>query len=431
MNETATRRVVLKDIFSGITVTNSNTRNGGNSMKRITAALGLGILALALLGWGLMVQWPGASVSQAAPLTPVEVADSVTSFRDGGLVEAVAEEVMTAPTPVLDDPLALAYAEEQLLIELYEQVSPSVVYVGVTTSGLTGSGSGSGFVWDTEGHIVTNNHVVESASRIEVKFADDTTAEAELVGRDPDNDLAVIKVDVPVSRLHPVELGDSDALRVGQQAIAIGNPFGFEQTMTTGIVSALGRVVRQQSGFSLPQLIQTDAAINPGNSGGPLLDSHGRVIGVTTLIYSNSGTNAGVGFAVPVNTVKRVVPSLIGTGRYADPWLGIQGTSITSLLAEELDLPVEQGVLVQTVVQDGPAAKAGLQGGVRQVRVESALLATDGDIIVAIDSVSVQDMDDLVVYLADKSVGERVTLTVLRDGAKRSVKVTLGERPAS
>jgi len=277
---------------------------------------------------------------------------------------------------------------------------------------------------------VTNNHVVESASRIEVRFADSTTAEAELVGRDPDNDLAVIKVDVPVSRLHPVELGDSDALRVGQWAIAIGNPFGFEQTMTTGIVSGLGRVVKQESGFSLPQLIQTDAAINPGNSGGPLLDSHGQVIGVTTLIYSNSGTSAGVGFAVPVETVKRVVPSLLATGGYADPWLGIQGTSITSLLAEELDLPVEQGVLVQTVVQDGPAAKAGLQGGGRQVRLDSALLTTGGDIIVAIDDTAVQDMDDLIVYLADKSVGQRVTLTVLRDGAKRNVKVTLGERPA-
>jgi S1-C subfamily serine protease len=363
-------------------------------------------------------------------LSPVKVAASATFLHDGGLVEADVEEVVATPTPVLDDPLALAYAEEQLLIKLYERVSPSAVYIAITTGGLTGSGSGSGFVWDTEGHIVTNNHVVESASRIEVRFADDTTAEAELVGRDPDNDLAVIKVDVPAGRLHPVQLGDSDALQVGQLAIAIGNPFGFDQTMTTGIVSGLGRVVRQQSGFSLPQLIQTDAAINPGNSGGPLLDSHGRVIGVTTLIYSNSGSNAGVGFAVPVNTVKRVVPSLMTTGRYADPWLGIQGTSITSLLAEELGLAVEQGVLVQTVVQGGPAAKAGLQGGNRQVRIEDTFMATGGDIILAIDGVSVQDMDDLIVYLADTSVGQRVTLTVLRNGRQQRIEVRLGERPA-
>jgi 2-alkenal reductase len=305
------------------------------------------------------------------------------------------------------------------------------VYVAVTTGGLTGGGSGSGFVWDTEGHIVTNNHVVESASRIEVTFADGTTAKAKVVGTDPDNDLAVIKVDVLASRLHPVELGDSDALHVGQWAIAIGNPFGFEQTMTTGIVSGLGRVVQQQSGFSLPQLIQTDAAINPGNSGGPLLDSHGRVIGVTTLIYSNSGTNAGVGFAVPVNTVERVVPSLIATGRYADPWLGIQGASISPLLAEELDLPAEQGVLVQTVIQDGPAAKAGLRGGNRQARFDGVNLTTGGDIIVAIDDVAVQDMVDLVVYLAEKtSVSQRVTLTVLRDGRQQRIEVRLAERPA-
>lgn len=201
--------------------------------------------------------------------------------------------------------------------------------------------------------------------------------------------------------------------------------------MTTGIVSALGRMVRQQSGFSLPQLVQTDAAINPGNSGGPLLDSHGRVIGVTTLIFSNSGANAGVGFAVPVDTVKRVVRPLIATGRYADPWLGIQGLSITPLLAKALDLPVEQGVLVQTVVQGGSAAKAGLRGGDRQARFEGRLLTTDGDIIVAIDDAAVQDMDDLIVYLAEKSVGQRVTLTVLRNGRRQRIQVRLGERPAS
>ncbi len=380
-------------------------------MRRRRFAWGLGLLALVLLSWTLMVQWPGVSRGKAA-------------------AAPVVEETVT-PALLLNDPLAIAYAEEQLFIELYERVSPSVVHIAVTTRS-NASGSGSGFVWDTEGHIVTNNHVVASATRIEVIFADDTTAKAELVGADVDNDLAVIKVDVTASRLHPVELGDSDALRVGQRAIAIGNPFGFEQTMTTGIVSALGRVVRQESGFSLPQLIQTDAAINPGNSGGPLLDSHGHVIGVTTLIYSNSGTSAGIGFAVPVDTVKRVVPPLITTGGYADPWLGIQATSITSLLAEELNLPVEEGVLVQNVVEDGPAEKAGLRGGSRQIRLEGELLATGGDIIVAIDGVSLRDMDDLIVYLSDHtSVGQRVTLTVLRNGRRQRIQVTLGERPAS
>jgi len=378
-------------------------------MKRNVALLGLGLLALALLSWNLMVQGPGINTGEAAA--------------------ALQADATPTPIPVTDDPLAAAYAEEQLFIELYERVSPSVVHIAVTAASSTRGGTGSGFVLDTEGHIVTNNHVVEEASRILVTFADETTAEAELVGADADSDLAVIQVDVSADRLRPVKLGDSDALRVGQRAIAIGNPFGLEQTMTTGIVSALGRVLRQESGFSLPQLIQTDAAINPGNSGGPLLDSQGRVIGVTTLIYSNSGSSSGVGFAVPVNTVKRVVPSLIAIGRYADPWLGIEGLGVTPLLAEGLDLPVEQGVLVQTVIEGGPAEKAGLRGADQQVRFEGTFLGTGGDIIVAIDDVTLQDMDDLIVYLADTTVGQTIELTVLRDGAEQTVKVTLEERP--
>jgi S1-C subfamily serine protease len=386
-------------------------------------ALGLGILALALLSWALMVQWPGVNGGEAAAYLQVEATTTPTLWPDGRLIEA-GIETATAPTPPVE-----ADAEEQLFIELYERVSPSVVHIAVTTA--SGGGTGSGFVWDAEGHIVTNNHVVENARRILVAFADDTTVEAQLVGADADSDLAVIRVDVPAALLKPVELGDSATLRVGQRAVAIGNPFGLEQTMTTGIVSALGRVVQQDSGFSLPQLIQTDAAINPGNSGGPLLDSRGWVIGVTTLIYSQSGSNSGVGFAVPVNTVKRVVPSLIEIGRYADPWLGITGTSVTPLLSEALDLSVEQGVLVQAVVKDGPADEAGLQGGSRQVRYEGDLLAAGGDIITAIDSVQVQDMDDLIVYLAGTSVGQKVELTILRGGEERVIDVTLEERPTS
>jgi S1-C subfamily serine protease len=378
-------------------------------MKRNVLALGLGLLALVVLGWTLLVQWPGVNTSEAA--TPFQTKEVVT------------------PAPETADPLAAAYTEEQLFIELYQRVSPSVVHIAVTSS--SGGGTGSGFVWDDAGHIATNNHVVENARRIVVHFADDTTAEATVVGADPDSDLAVIQVNVPAGDLHPVELGDSDALRVGQRAIAIGNPFGLEQTMTTGIVSALGRVVRQNSGFSLPQLIQTDAAINPGNSGGPLLDSHGQMIGVTTLIYSQSGANAGVGFAVPVNTVKRVAPVLIETGRYADPWLGVTGTSVTPLMAQALELPVERGVLVQAVAEGGPASKAGLRAGSRQAQYEGATLTTGGDIITAIDGVEVQDMDDVIVYLADTAVGQKVELTVLRDDAEQTVEITLEERPAN
>jgi len=392
-------------------------------MKRNVLALGLGLLALAVLSFTLMVQWPGVSSGEAAVARQVEGVSTSTLWPSGRLIEADTE-MATAPIP-----LAEADAEEQLLIALYERVSPSVVHIAVTTA--SGGGTGSGFVWDDEGRIVTNHHVVENARRIVVAFADANTVEAEVVGTDADSDLAVIQVDVPASDLYPADLGDSSALRVGQRAVAIGNPFGLEQTMTTGIVSALGRVLRQDSGFSLPQLIQTDAAINPGNSGGPLLDSQGRVIGVTTLIYSENGSNSGVGFAVPVNTVKRVVPALIETGRYADPWLGITGTSVTPILAETLDLPVEQGVLVQAVVEDGPADEAGLQGGTRQVRYEDTFLTTGGDIITAVDGLEIQGMDDLIVYLADTSVGQQVKLTILRDGKEQTVTVTLEERPVN
>jgi S1-C subfamily serine protease len=388
-------------------------------------------LLVALLLW-VMVGMPGAVAGEVIttapagePAVPVVAEDLPAEGQEvaapvGGTSSEMATEPMSQTSSSVDQ-------EEQLLIDLYEQISPSVVYIAVTTR--FGDGTGTGFVLDQEGHIVTNNHVVEGAERIAVNLVDGTTAEAELVGADADSDLAVIRVDLPADGLRPVELGDSTSLRVGQRAIAIGNPFGLEQTMTTGIVSALGRVLRQDSGFSLPQLVQTDAAINPGNSGGPLLDSDGRVIGVTTLIYSESGTSSGVGFAVPVETVKRVVPALIETGAYADPWLGIEGTSLSPTLAEELGLAVEEGVLVQNVVQGGPAATGGLRGSSQFVTLDGARIGRDGDIITAIDGVLVGDMDDLIVYLADRQVGQKVVLTVLRDGSERTVEVTLAERP--
>jgi S1-C subfamily serine protease len=342
-------------------------------------------------------------------------------------------QVSSAPSsvelsPLNADLLALAAAEEQLLIQLYERVSASVVNISVMTR--RGGGTGSGFVFDSEGRIVTNNHVVEGAEQILVRFADDTTIEAELMGADPDSDLAVIKVDVPDGLLRPVQLGDSSMLRVGQRAIAVGNPFGFEQTMTTGIISALGRVVRQNSGFSLPQLIQTDAAINPGNSGGPLLDSRGQVIGVNTLIFSSSGSSAGIGFAVPVNAVKRVVPVLIDNGSYADPWLGITGLSVTPPIAEALELPVDRGVMLRDIVPEGPAAKAALRGNDSRIESEGGALPAGGDIIVSLDGQTIRDMDDLISHLAERMVGQVVTLGIIRGGEEQAVDVVLGERPA-
>jgi S1-C subfamily serine protease len=378
----------------------------------------LGLVLVVLLSGNLAAMDSGQPWGQddraqvAAPAVPAAI-----QSEDGG-----------ADIPADTDLLALAAAEEQLLINLYSEVSSSVVNIGVLTR--TGGGTGSGFVLDGEGHIVTNNHVVEGAEQIVVSFADDTTAEAELVGADVDSDLAVIQVSVAPSLLRPLELGDSSTLRVGQRAIAVGNPFGLEQTMTAGIISALGRVVQQETGFSLPQLIQTDAAINPGNSGGPLLDSQGRVIGVNTFIFSRSGSSSGVGFAVPVNTVKRVAPALIATGRYADPWLGISGMSVTPVLAEAWALPAERGVLLRSVVEGGPAAKAGLRASDQQVERDGELVPTGGDIIVAIDDEVVQEMDDLVISLAQTVVGQSVTLEVVRAGETLSIEVVLEERPS-
>jgi S1-C subfamily serine protease len=397
-------------------------------MKRDIPLIITGLLVAALFSWNLSVMLPGAdSVETIAPV------QAMAETSPAALVQvplAEGEPKDNTPAPAVDDLLALADAEEQLLIHLYERVSPSVVYINVTLANGFGGGTGSGFVLDTQGHIVTNNHVVEGAGRILVHFVDDTTVEAELVGADPDNDLAVIRVDVPASLLKPVELGDSAALRVGQRAIAVGNPFGFEQTMTTGIISALGRVVLQDSGFSLPKLIQTDAAINPGNSGGPLLDSQGRVIGVTTLIFSSSGSSAGVGFAVPVDTVKRVAPALIATGRFADPWLGITGLSLDAEVAELLALPVTRGVLVRDVVPGGPSDKAALRASDQVIEVEGALVGVGGDIIVALDGAAVQDMDDLATHLSEAAVGQTVALTIVRDGEEQRIEVTLEERPA-
>ena len=343
-----------------------------------------------------------------------------------------ATAVPTTPSQI--GPLTLNALEAQVE-RAYQQAAPSVVNITVSSgsSAFSSEGSGSGFVYDDQGHIVTNNHVVASATKIWVTFADGTMVTAKVAGTDPGCDLAVIQVGQPASKPHPVTLGDSESLRVGQLAVAIGNPFGLEGTMTTGIISALGRVLPTgSSGFAVVDLIQTDAPINPGNSGGPLLDSAGRVIGVNTLIFSQSGTSSGVGLAVPVAAVKRVVPTLIEQGHYAHPWLGISGGSITPALAETLGLSVQQGVLVGSVVSSGPADKAGIRGGTRRTQVDGESVTVGGDIIVAVDDVKVNSFDDMVGYLARQtSVGQQVALTVLRDGRQQRIAVTLGERPAT
>jgi len=338
--------------------------------------------------------------------------------------------------------------EEQLLTRIYEEVNPSVVNISVTSttsSGFTGPGNyvqqgqGSGFVWDTLGHIVTNNHVVENATKIQVTFADGITLSAKVLGTDPDSDLAVIQVDPADHELIPVQMGDSDALKVGQRAIAIGTPYGLESTLTAGVVSALGRDLPVDSGdstainYRIPDVIQTDAPINPGNSGGPLLNSNGEVIGVNSAIESTTGASVGIGFAIPASIVSQVVPSLIQTGAYRHPWIGITVATLRPDIAESMSLPRSQrGALVMAVTSGGPAAKAGLVPSTTATQIQGQQIPTGGDVIVKIDSATITRSEDLISYLIRRtSVGQQITLTVLRDGKEVQIAATLGERPST
>ncbi|MFC1861155.1 trypsin-like peptidase domain-containing protein [Chloroflexota bacterium] len=389
----------------------------------------------------------GGCTSQAPAVTPPEATPS----------PSVPAEIM----PVTPSP-GLA-GLEQTLQDIYEKVTPSVVNIRVlqkeedissTFPQIPGfpffdlpipeqpeeqyrHGAGSGFIWDREGHIVTNNHVIIDADRISVTFHDGTSVSGELVGSDADSDLAIVKVDVPAEQLQPVQMADSSQVKVGLLAVAIGNPFGQKGTMTVGFVSALGRLLPADTGdsrrpkYSIPDIIQTDAAINPGNSGGVLVDRDGRVIGVTTAILSPVQASVGIGFAIPSAIVNKVVPSLITTGYFEHPWLGISGISMGPELAEAMDMEASQrGALVIDVVPDSPADKGGLRGSDRQVTIDGEKMRVGGDVITAIDGQPVKEFGDLVTYLARATgVGQTVTLSLLHQGEEIEATVTLTTRP--
>jgi 2-alkenal reductase len=343
-----------------------------------------------------------------------------------------------------------ASEEERLLEELYQKANPSVVNIMVTvnvgtdgtpnadpnTPGLPQQGEGSGFVYDREGHIITNNHVVASADAVQVTFADDVSLPARVVGTDPDSDLAVIQIDPAGLNLVPLPLGDSEALRVGQRVIAIGNPFGLQGTMTLGIVSALGRLLPTGGSsatgrYNIPDVIQTDAAINPGNSGGPLLNLAGQVVGVNAAIESPVRGNAGVGFAIPASIVRKVVPALIAQGSYQHPWLGISSVALNPALNAAMKLRADQrGVLVVEVLPGSPAERAGVRPSNDTARVQGRDVPAGGDIIISIDDVTVKKFDDLISYLGRKTeVGQTVRLKLLRDVKVIEVELTLAARP--
>jgi S1-C subfamily serine protease len=348
----------------------------------------------------------------------------------------------------VDDSAALLDNLQAQVEAVYQSVGDSVVNISVVNisydffmNPVPQEGSGSGFVYDDQGHIITNYHVVGTADSIQVIFADGTSVNAEVVGADATYDLAVLKImdgveDLPV--IAPVSLADSDRLRVGQFVVAIGSPFGLEQTATFGIISSLGRIIESPDGRYIGEAIQTDAAINPGNSGGPLLDLQGRVIGVNAQIVSPSQASAGIGFAIPVNIVKRVIPELIQYGRYRHSWMGIRyfpyGLSpqwAKQFASVGVDVP-DHGLLILNVESGSPADRSGLRGGDRMIRLQNVELPVGGDVIIAIDGEPMDKPQDLIAYLETETrVGETIQVTVIRDGEELTVPLTLGERPSS
>ena len=419
------------------------------------------LAVLGVLTVGLTLVACSGSPADTQQLDPVAAGD----VEGAGTAFQVSDTAMSDAAPQvvgqqLLDAHAIFAAQELVLVDLYERLVPSVVQVRTVREleeisrapevpGLPFDrfpdiprmpderfrrGGGTGFVWDEQGRIVTNHHVVAGADRIIVTLYDRSETDAELLGFDPDSDLAVLQIEVPDGvELNPVQVGDSSALKVGQLVAAIGNPFGQEFSITSGIVSAVGRTIRSgHSQFSIPEVIQTDASMNPGNSGGPLLDRMGRVIGVNTQIISQSGANAGIGFAVPVDIAKQVVPSLIEDGEYAYAWLGISGTTLRPDMAEQMQLPRNtRGTLVIDVTDGGPADEAGIMGSDQTASIDGIDLPLGGDVIVGIDGAEIRDMDALIAHLVSENQPEdRVVLEVIREGERQDVTVTLGERPS-
>ncbi|MCA9929142.1 MAG: trypsin-like peptidase domain-containing protein [Anaerolineales bacterium] len=399
--------------------------------SRFYTVLFFGLTVLVLTACGGLTQVSVAPQEELQTLelpagVVVEPETAVAAPDEAVVVESdSAAPAANTPAQTASADLDAIVAQQQAFIDLYNRVNPAVV--SITTE----AGQGSGFVYDVNGRIVTNNHVIEGANSIFVTFDDGTTVEAALLGRDTGSDLAVLQIDANEVTLTAVPLADSDALQVGQIVIAIGNPFGLQNTMTTGIISALDRLFPGASDangntFSIPNVVQTDAAINPGNSGGPLFDIYGNVVGVNTAIESPVRGNSGVGLAVPSNIVRVVVPQLIDNGAVATPWLGISGQELNPIINEQLNLDeAQEGILIVETIAGGPAAKAGLRG----VNPTTNL---GGDVIVSVDGRSITAFDDLLGFIVQETaVGQTVQLDILRDGNIITVDLTLEARPDS
>ncbi len=375
----------------------------------------------------------------------VSLACRVVSPSGVSPVQPLAPAAPEAPAAPLSPATPVAYIalpevvtdEQTALVNLYTRINPSVVNITIYVrqgDTLEASGQGSGFVFDAEGNIVTNSHVVQDAEDLEVTFSEGTVRKGKVVGTDLNSDLAVVKVESMPPGVTGLPLGDLANVKVGETVVAIGNPFGLDGTLTKGIISAVGRSIPSLTQFSIPQAIQTDAPINPGNSGGPLLNLKGEVIGVNAQIETSgtSRSNSGVGFAIPVSIVQRVVPEIIQNGKYTWTWLGVRGGSLYPTMVEAMDLPIEKGAYLAEVLTGGPADKAGLRGATEEKVVDNRKVEVGGDVITAIDGITVNSFDDLLIYVALQTrPGQEVTLTILRDGQTQQVKVVLEPRPAS
>jgi S1-C subfamily serine protease len=377
------------------------------------------VVGLIAISSGLVDSDGGSTITTAAPLTAPVVSKS--GEESGNVVNQIYKA----------DGDGVAFIESQIPATEASNLSP----FGEQESEGGGTATGSGFVIDSEGHILTNNHVIEGANKIEVKLgASDTTYTATVVGADPATDLALLKVEAPAAELHPLTLGDSSKMEVGDPVVAIGNPFGLDRTVTSGIVSALQRQIQAPNGFSISNVIQTDAAINPGNSGGPLINAEGEVIGINSQIEtggSGSSGNVGIGFAIPINTARAEIHQLETKGEVEHAYLGIEGGTITPDLARALNLPVTDGVIVQSVVKGGPADKAGVEGGNTSATIGGTEVSLGGDIITELNGKKVAGMDEVVEIINGAKPGETVELTILRGGQTKKATVTLGKRPAS
>lgn len=362
--------------------------------------------------------------SQQVIVEPAQPAQEVVPLQD-------------SPVAQQDVPISDLVQQENNLIDLYSRVNPSVVNITTyqqSQNDMLPNSQGSGFVYDMEGHIVTNAHVVHGSDQIDVSFADGTVASADIVGEDLHSDLAVLEVSNMPEGTQPVQLGSMNDVLVGQTVIAIGNPFGYNGTLTRGIVSGIGRTIPALTSFSIPQAIQTDASINPGNSGGPLLNLNGQVIGVNAQIQTDgfSQSNQGVGFAIPVSIVKRVVPALIDNGEINWAWLGVAGGDLTRDIAEAMNMSSQSGAYLSSIIENGPADEAGLQGNRGEDTNRGRRIPIGGDVIVAINGQQIQSFDDLLNYIAlNSSPGDEVNLTIFRDGKTIDVRLVLGTRPDS